>query len=78
MQLAFLEVALSFLAMISDSPSISHTDNLSSWGELLFMGYSSLLIEKDVSTIHTLVLGLCLLGVVVLGSTSLTKAARAR
>ena len=76
MQVVFLEIALSYLALSGDQPSFTHSDSVRSWADLLSLGYPS--IVMDVPTMHALVLGLALVGLVTLFTVSLGHAARAR
>ncbi len=76
MQVVFLEVALSYLALASDEPSFTHLESFHSWADLLYMGYTSLIL--DVPTMHALLLGLGLVGVTAVLSVSVTASARAR
>ncbi|MBN1335789.1 MAG: hypothetical protein JXB39_07490 [Deltaproteobacteria bacterium] len=76
MQVVFLEIALSYLALDAMQPSFTHSDSTKSWADLLYLGYSSLVL--DVPSIHALILGLGLVGVTALLSMALGHAARAR
>ncbi|RME27744.1 MAG: hypothetical protein D6798_03875 [Deltaproteobacteria bacterium] len=76
MQVVFLEIALSYLAVVEDQPSFTHADSLVSWADLLNLGYPSLVL--DVPSMHALVLGLALIGIVAAMSLCLGVAARAR
>jgi len=76
MTVAFLEVALSYLALVEDQSSFTHSDNLMSWADLLKQGY--LWLALDMNTGHLLGLGIGLLAMIVLTATSLSKAAEAR
>lgn len=76
MQVVFLEIALSYLAVVEDQPSFTHADSLVSWADLLNLGYPALVL--DVPTVHALVLGLVLIGVVAAVSLCIGVAARAR
>lgn len=76
MTVAFLEVALSYLAVVEDQSSFTHSDNLRSWADLLKEGYLWLALGIDSG--HVLFVGLGLLGLVVLTATALGKAAEAR
>lgn len=76
MMVAFLEVALSYLAGISSQPSFTHSEKLRSWADLLQEGY--LWLAFDLNTGHTLSVGLGLLGLIVATAMSLSKAAEAR
>lgn len=75
MQVVFLEIGLSYLAVQDTQPSFTHGDSEKSWADLLYLGYQSFL---DVPSGHALVLGLCLVGVVALMSVFVTHAVRAR
>ena len=76
MQVVFLEIALSYLAVAEEQPSFTHADSLVSWADLLNLGYPSLVL--DVPTFHALVLGLGLIGMIAVLALSLGIAARAR
>ena len=76
MQVVFLEIALSYLALAEREPSFTHADSMMSWADLLNMGYLSLVL--DIPTTHALALGLGLVGLVAVMSLSLSRAARAR
>ncbi len=76
MQVVFLEIALSYLALAQDQPSFTHADSLRSWADLLKLGYTALVL--DVPSGHALVLGLGLVGMVAVMTVSLSRAARAR
>lgn len=76
MTVAFLEVALSYLAVVENQSSFTHSDNLRSWADLLKEGYLWLALGMDSA--HVLAVGLGMLGLIVLTATSLTKAAEAR
>lgn len=76
MQVVFLEIALSYLALAEDQPSFTHSDSLKSWADLLNLGYPALVL--DVPTMHALVLGLVLVGLVAIMALSVGRAARAR
>ena len=76
MQVVFLEVALSYLALADNQPSFTHSDSVKSWADLLSLGYSSLVV--DIATTHALILGLSLVGLVAVMSLSIGYAARAR
>ena len=76
MTVAFLEVALSYLALVEDQSSFTHSDNLMSWADLLKQGY--LWLALDMNTGHMLGLGIGLLALIVLTATSISKAAEAR
>ncbi|MFT5681665.1 MAG: ABC-type dipeptide/oligopeptide/nickel transport system permease subunit [Myxococcota bacterium] len=76
MQVVFLEIALSYLALAQDQPSFTHADSLHSWADLLNMGYPALIL--DIPTTHALVLGLSLVGMVAVMTLSVSRTARAR
>jgi ABC-type dipeptide/oligopeptide/nickel transport system permease subunit len=77
MQVTFLEIALSYLCLASEQPSITHPDLFHSWADILQVGYLSVAVE-GTPTMHALVLGLGLLGTVTAMSLLVTHAARAR
>lgn len=76
MQVVFLEIALSYLALDAMQPSFTHSDSVKSWADLLYQGYSSLVL--DVPSGHALALGLALVGVTAVLAMSVSSAARAR
>ena len=76
MQVVFLEIALSYLALADDQPSFTHPDSMRSWADLLNLGYPSLVL--DVPSGHALALGLGLVGMVAIMALSLGHAARGR
>lgn len=75
MQVVFLEIALSYLAISDAQPSFTHADSEHSWAELLYMGYQVVL---GVPSGHALGLGVLLVGVVAGVSVSISYAVRAR
>jgi ABC-type dipeptide/oligopeptide/nickel transport system permease subunit len=76
MQVVFLEIGLSYLALAENQPSFTHSDSIRSWADILYLGYSSLVV--DIPTMHALILGLSLMGLVALLGVSLSASARAR
>jgi ABC-type dipeptide/oligopeptide/nickel transport system permease subunit len=76
MQVVFLEIALSYLALAEDQPSFTHGDNVKSWADLLSMGYPSLVM--DMPTGHALALGMGLIALVAITALAIGRAARAR
>jgi ABC-type dipeptide/oligopeptide/nickel transport system permease subunit len=77
MQVVFLEVALSYLALAAGEPSFTHNEAVTkSWADLLYQGYQA--IAMDVPSMHVLVLGLALVAVTALAAVSISSAARAR
>lgn len=72
---AFLEIALSYLAVSQNDPALTHPDSSKSWADILYYGYTALLGEPQV---HALVLGLALVGMMALTSFALTRATAAR
>ena len=75
MQVVFLEIALSYLALRRSEPSFTHPDSSYSWATLLVQGYTGLLGED---LLHSLGLGLALVAMVAILAQSLRLAARAR
>jgi len=75
MQVVFLEIALSYLAVSRNEPSFTHSDATYSWATLLYQGYTAMLGEPLV---HSMVFGLLLVAAVALMSESARMAARAR
>ncbi len=75
MQVMFLEIALSYLALRRNEPSFTHADSEYSWATLLYQGYTALL---GVDLLHALWLGLGLVAMVAVLAQSLRLAARAR
>jgi len=78
MTVAFLEVALSYLALVEDQSSFTHVDDLFSWADVLKEGYTYIAFKGMMPTGHSLVLGICLLGLIVVTAMSISKAAEAR
>ncbi|MCK6507332.1 hypothetical protein L6R53_28840 [Myxococcota bacterium] len=76
MQVVFLEIALSYLAVAEDQPSFTHADSMVSWADLLKLGYPAIVLGEP--TLHALGLGLGLVGLVATFALSLGIAARAR
>ena len=76
MQVVFLEVALSYLAVMESKPSFTHADNLHSWADLLKMGYATVVVDEP--SLHALVLGLGLITFIVVMASSISNMARAR
>ncbi len=76
LQVTFLELGLSYLAVQKDQSSFTHSDSLKSWADLLYMGYTS--IGLGMPTSHALVLGLALVGLVTLMAKATTTMVRAR
>ena len=75
MQVVFLEIALSYLAVSRNEPSFTPSDGTYSWATLLYQGYTALLGEP---LWHAAFFGLLLVALVALMSQSLRLAARAR
>jgi len=78
MQVVFLEIALSYLALVEGRPSFTHADSSKSWADLLQLGYKSLFPSLRYESDHALWLGLGLLGLVGLMTVSIGRMARAR
>ena len=76
LQVTFLELGLSYLAVMDKEPSFTHSDSLKSWADLLYMGYSS--IGLGMPTQHALILGLGLVALVTVTAKFTTSAVRAR
>lgn len=76
MQVVFLEIGLSYLALAETQPSFTHSDSTRSWADLLYLGYPSLVL--DIPTTHALVLGLALIGFTAMLAVSTSTAARSR
>ncbi len=75
MQVVFLEIGLSYLAVISNQSSFTHSDSVQSWANLLDLGYKVVL---NLDSGHALVLGLGLVGLVAATAVSVSYAVRAR
>ena len=75
MQVVFLEIALSYLAIKTSQPSFTHAENLYSWATLLYQGYTWMLGQP---LFHAMVVGVGLISLVVVLAQSLRIAARAR
>ena len=75
MQVVFLEIALSYLAVSSNEPSFTHSDGNYSWATLLYQGYTALIGEP---LWHSAFFGLALVASVAILAQSLRLAARAR
>lgn len=76
LQVTFLELGLSYLAVQDNQASFTHLDSLKSWADLLYMGYTA--IGLGTSTWHALGLGLGLVALVTVIAKSSTTAVRAR
>jgi ABC-type dipeptide/oligopeptide/nickel transport system permease subunit len=75
MQVVFLEIALSYLALRRNEPSFTHPDSTYSWATLLYQGYTGLLGEP---LLHSLGVGLALVAIVALFAQFVRLGARAR
>ncbi len=75
MQVVFLEIALSYLALASREPSFTHPESSYSWATLLYQGYTWML-GQDL--FHSMTLGLALVALVTLCAQSFRLAAAAR
>ncbi len=76
LQVTFLELGLSYLAVQDNQSSFTHSDSLKSWADLLYMGYTS--IGLGMPTGHALVLGLGLVAMVTLMAKMTTSMVKAR
>jgi len=66
MQVVFLEIALSYLAVPFKEPAFTHSDSTYSWAELLYFGYQSIISGEWFgadSLMHAMVVGLGLIGI---------------
>jgi len=75
MQVVFLEIALSYLALQDTQPSFTHGDSEMSWADLLYMGYQAFL---EVPTWHAMQLGIGLVALVALATVCVGRAVRPR
>jgi ABC-type dipeptide/oligopeptide/nickel transport system permease subunit len=75
MQVVFLEIALSYLAVSRYEPSFTHSDGTYSWAILLYQGYTALLGQP---LWHSMFVGLGLVAMVAVIAQSVRLAARAR
>jgi ABC-type dipeptide/oligopeptide/nickel transport system permease subunit len=75
MQVVFLEIALSYLAVSQLEPSFTHSDGTYSWATLLYQGYTALLGEP---LWHAAFFGLFLVALVAGMAQAFRLAARAR
>lgn len=76
MQVVFLEIALSYLAVAGREASFTHTADTKSWADLLYEGYTWLVAGLPLA--HAMALGLGLVALTVLATQGLRMAARAR
>ena len=76
MQVVFLEIALSYLAMVEQQPAFTHADSSNSWARLLYEGYTWLVGHVPMG--HAMVLGLVLVALVALMAQAFRLAARPR
>jgi len=75
MQVVFLEIALSYLALRRNEPSFTHSASEFSWATLLYQGYTALL---GAPLLHSLATGLGLVALTAGMAQALHVAARAR
>jgi len=75
MQVVFLEIALSYLAVSTNEPSFTHPESTYSWATLLYQGFTALMGEN---LYHSMWTGLFLVAMVALMAQSVRLAARAR
>ncbi len=75
MQVVFLEIALSYLALASSQPSFTHPETSYSWATLLYQGYTWIL-GQDL--FHSMVLGMGLVALTTACAQAFRIAARAR
>lgn len=76
MQVVFLEIALSYLALSGREASFTHSADTKSWASLLYEGYTWLVASLPMA--HAMALGLALVACVVLATQAFRMAARAR
>ena len=76
MQVVFLEIALSYLAVSRQQPSFTHADSTYSWASLLYDGYTALV--GGTPMMHAMILGLALVAAIALMAQSIRMGARAR
>jgi ABC-type dipeptide/oligopeptide/nickel transport system permease subunit len=76
MQVVFLEIALSYLAVSQRRPAFTHPDSVYSWASLLYDGYTWLVASVPMA--HAMGLGLVLVALIAFMSQSFRLAARSR
>jgi ABC-type dipeptide/oligopeptide/nickel transport system permease subunit len=76
MQVVFLEIALSYLAVSQDQPAFTHSDSTHSWASLLYDGYTWLVASLPMG--HAMALGLVLVVLVGVMAQSFRLSARLR
>lgn len=76
MQVVFLEIALSYLAVKDQQPAFTHSDSVHSWATLLYDGYTWLVASVPMA--HAMVLGLVLVALVAFMAQSFRMSARPR
>lgn len=76
MQVVFLEIALSYLAVSRNQSSFTHSDGSYSWASLLYDGYTWLV--GGLPMWHAMVVGLALVAVTAVMAQSFRMGARAR
>jgi len=76
MQVVFLEIALSYLAVSQRRPAFTHPDSVYSWASLLYDGYTWLVAAVHMA--HDMWLGLLLVALVAFMAQSFRLAARSR
>lgn len=76
MQVVFLEISISYLALRQWEPAMTHSDSTHSWATLLYYGYTWLVAGRPMA--HALVIGLGLVGMVAVMAQAMRRGARAR
>jgi ABC-type dipeptide/oligopeptide/nickel transport system permease subunit len=76
MQVVFLEIALSYLAVSRNEPAFTHAESEYSWAVLLYQGYSWLAFDQNLG--HAMALGVALLVCIAGMAQAFRLAARAR
>jgi ABC-type dipeptide/oligopeptide/nickel transport system permease subunit len=75
MQVVFLEIALSYLAVSKNQPSFTHAESTYSWATLLYQGYTALM-GQDL--MHSMFFGLLLVAMVAIMAQAFRISARAK
>lgn len=76
MQVVFLEISLSYLAVSQQQPAFTHSDSVHSWASLLYDGYTWLVASVPMG--HAMALGLVLVALIAFMAQSFRLAARPR
>jgi len=76
MQVVFLEISLSYLALAQQLPALTHSDSVNSWASLLYDGYTWLVAGERMR--HAMLLGILLVAMTALMAQAFRMAARER